>query len=114
MKSIPIGACMADRSGGRLVFAQIFIDKGYPYLPDMESALIIDCGANVGYSSLVFLNRYKQARVFAIEPDDRNHALLRRNLAPPYGDRIQTVYGAVWPRERRLRVIQGSYRDGLE
>jgi FkbM family methyltransferase len=97
----------------RMAFAQIFIDRGYPVPARLEPRLIVDCGANVGYASLFFLGRSKTARVVAIEPDDRNYALLARNLRA-FGDRAETIHGAVWRREAGLRVLKGCYRDGLE
>ncbi len=97
----------------RLAFAQIFVDRGYPVPSHVDPRLIVDCGANVGYASLFFLSRFPNARVVAVEPDDRNYALLQRNLSS-FGARAQTIHGAVWRREAGLRVLKGTYRDGLE
>ncbi|RPI57495.1 MAG: FkbM family methyltransferase [Acidobacteria bacterium] len=97
----------------RLAFAQIFIDRGYPVPSHLAPRRIVDCGANGGYASLFFLSRFKNARVVAVEPDERNYAVLERNL-DAFDDRAQTIHGAVWRREAGLRVLKGSYRDGLE
>lgn len=43
--------------------------------------VIVDAGANAGYSAVWFARRYPNARVLAIEPDAANVALLRRNVA---------------------------------
>jgi FkbM family methyltransferase len=43
--------------------------------------LIIDCGANLGASVLLFATRYPQAHVVAIEPAPDNFELLTRNCA---------------------------------
>ncbi|MDY7101847.1 MAG: FkbM family methyltransferase [Actinomycetota bacterium] len=85
------------------VFFQICIEDEYaPVHPLPGSApVIIDCGANVGYSSAYFLSRYPGARVIAVEPDDANVDLLRRNLRP-YGDRAEVIMGAVWSHRTRL------------
>ena len=41
------------------VFRQIFIDREYRCLDDVqEPRLIVDCGANVGYASAYFLARH--------------------------------------------------------
>lgn len=78
------------------VFSQIFLHREYRCLDDVAHAdLIIDGGANVGYSSAYFLTRYPEARLVAIEPDPDNFAVLARNLAP-YGDRCTLVQGALW------------------
>jgi FkbM family methyltransferase len=64
--------------------------------------LIIDAGANVGYSSLVFMRHYPSATIVAIEPDKTNCALFRKNC----GDypNIRLLEGAVWPRSKTLAI----------
>lgn len=71
-----------------------------------SSVFIIDCGANVGMASLYFLNKYPEARVVAVEPDDSNLEVLRMNLAP-YGNRTTIVHGAVWKNDGRLALQAG-------
>jgi FkbM family methyltransferase len=51
-----------------------------PWPLSAPPASIIDGGANVGYASLVFHERWPDAHILAIEPDDSNSAILRRNL----------------------------------
>ncbi len=96
----------------REVLRQIFIEREYEPLNPPESVeYIIDCGANVGYSSVYFLNRYPRARVVAVEPDPDNAAICRKNLAP-YGDRAELIVGAVWSHPATLTLVRGAYRDG--
>jgi FkbM family methyltransferase len=57
--------------------------------------LIIDCGANVGYTSVYLLNRFPEARVVAVEPDPDTFAVLKANLAP-YPGRYRAICSAVW------------------
>jgi FkbM family methyltransferase len=88
-------AFRAGTSDGN-VFSQIFLHREYRCLDDVARAdLVIDGGANVGYSSAYFLSRYPEARLIAIEPDPDNFAMLARNLAP-YGDRCTLIQGALW------------------
>jgi FkbM family methyltransferase len=44
-----------------------------------EVPLIIDCGANIGISSLYFAKHLPKARIVGIEPERENVALARRN-----------------------------------
>lgn len=46
---------------------------------------IIDAGANIGASSVLFKRRYPSAEVIAIEPDEENCELFKKNTAP-YSD----------------------------
>jgi FkbM family methyltransferase len=78
------------------VFSQIFLHREYRCIDDIGTAgLIIDCGANVGYSSAYLLSRFPTATLVAIEPDPANFELMRANLRP-YEDRCEALNSAVW------------------
>ena len=78
------------------VFHQIFQFDEYACVRNISSPrLILDLGANVGYSSAYLLSCFPGATVVAVEPDPGNFELCRRNLAP-YGDRAKLVPGAAW------------------
>jgi FkbM family methyltransferase len=96
------------------VFDQIFVFQEYKCLSDINEPLrILDLGANVGFSSAYFLSIYPNARVLAVEPDDRNLQMCRINLSS-YGDRVVLLHGAVWSKPTKLRVLKGSFGDGRE
>lgn len=87
------------------VFAQIFALREYrclddlndPRRPEMElEGLIVDLGANVGYSAAYFLSKFPKCRVVSVEPFRPNFEMLRKNLAP-YGERVVTIEAAVMP-----------------
>jgi len=94
------------------VFDQIFVAREYHCLDSVEDAqFIIDCGANVGYSSAYFLSRYPKCSVVAIEPDPDNYAMLIKNLLP-YRYRCRAFQAAVWPHIEKLRFEQPLHRGG--
>lgn len=96
------------------VFHQIFIDREYEPLCDLRDVrLVIDCGANVGYSSAYFLSRFPGSRVVAVEPDSGNYAMLARNLRA-YGDRATSVQAGIWSANVPLKASRDRYRDGGE
>lgn len=96
------------------VFDQIFVGREYRCLDTVaDASLIIDCGANVGYSSAYFLSRFKNAYVIAIEPDPQNFAILRENLRP-YGNRSEAICSAVWSHPASLALSEESFGDGRE
>lgn len=79
-----------------LVFTQVFVHREYRCLEHVEDAtLIIDCGANVGYSSAYLLTRFPEAKLIAIEPHPENFRILQKNLRP-YGDRCTALMAGVW------------------
>jgi FkbM family methyltransferase len=96
------------------VYKQIFLEEEYAPLRGLEGVgLIIDCGANVGYSSAWFLSEYPGARLVAVEPDPTNFAMLERNLAP-YGDRARVVRAGIWSHTAPLVMAETEFGDGLE
>jgi FkbM family methyltransferase len=96
------------------VFKQIFQFEEYACLLDIPSPrLIVDLGANVGYSSAYFLSCFPTATLLAVEPDPSNFEICCKNLAP-YGSRAQIVLGAVWSNRSRLVLSRGTFGDGCE
>jgi FkbM family methyltransferase len=96
------------------VYSGVFVRRDYSCLDHVRDAeLIIDCGANVGYSPAYFLSRFPKAHLIAVEPDATNFDLLRENLAP-YGDRAQLVQAGVWSHSTELTVVDAPYRDGRQ
>lgn len=94
------------------VFGQIFMQREYACLDNLkEVGLIIDCGANVGYSSAYFLSRFPDCEIIAVEPDPNNFVMLQRNLAP-YGSRVKCIQAGVWPHPVKLVISELPYRDG--
>lgn len=106
------------RSGGSSdpeVFDQIFVEEILAEVVSRtrSAQFIIDLGANVGYSSIYFLNAFPHSFVLAVEPDPENARICTRNLAP-YGDRAKVVQAAIWNQSTRLALSQGAFRDGRE
>jgi FkbM family methyltransferase len=95
-------------------FRQVFMEREYAALGDLANVdLVIDCGANVGYTSAWFLTRYPSCRLITIEPDAGNFAMLSRNLAP-YGDRARLIRAGLWSRPCGLKISEAPFRDGRE
>jgi FkbM family methyltransferase len=69
---------------------------------DKPPEFIIDAGANVGYSSLVFAKHYPMATIVGVEPDRANCEMFRKNCAG-YSN-IQLLEGAVWPHSTTVTI----------
>lgn len=69
---------------------------------------IIDGGANVGYASLAFRQRWPKVHILAIEPDSDNFAVLEKNC----GNRkdIHRLQCGIWGSACSLRVRSDSPR----
>lgn len=87
-------------------YHQVLVEEQYGPLLAAEPEIIVDCGANAGFTAAYFLSRLPRSRVIAIEPFADNAMLCRRNLAP-YGERAKVIEAGVWSRSCRL-VIEGQ------
>lgn len=76
-------------------------------LPDHP--VILDIGANVGYTLIDFRHRYPDARLIGVEMDAHNHALALRNTAG-LGD-IQILQAAVWCEDGEVSYDAGTAAD---
>jgi FkbM family methyltransferase len=88
------------------VLRQVLVQEEYRAARDIKAPkLLIDCGANVGFASVWFLNHFDGLNAIVIEPDPGNFALCQRNLASFEGRAICKNVG-VWPRRTGLAVIR--------
>lgn len=56
------------------------LDKYYACaLSSSKRPLIVDCGANVGMTSVWYANRFPRALIYAIEPEPNNFSVLLKN-----------------------------------
>jgi FkbM family methyltransferase len=95
------------------VFRQVILEDQYGLEEVGQPQYIVDAGANIGLSSVVFLERFPQCRLLAIEPDPQNYAIARKNL-DSYGDRCRLWPVALWSEAGSLTVQRGVFRDGLD
>jgi FkbM family methyltransferase len=101
-------------SSDMTVLAQVFVDDEYACLRDLQNvSLVLDLGANVGFSSVYFLTSFPESRLVSVEPDERNVAVCKANLMP-YGDRALLLHGAAWSERTRLRLSRDTFGDGRE
>lgn len=94
------------RSGRRIGFDgappwQIFqeIWRYHEYTPpetrQMQPQTIVDIGANIGFFSVYAVERWKSARVVAVEPEPGNFKQLEQNLCSTQAQNVQCLQCAV-------------------
>lgn len=89
------------------IFRQIMIENEHKPLKDLPVTTVLDLGANIGLASAWLLNRFPEARVFAVEADAENYAICCENLAP-YGNRACVLHGAAWSSRSILTLCRRS------
>jgi FkbM family methyltransferase len=106
-------------------YNQVFIRREYdfsdlPYAerfrPSAEAATgkasgitIIDCGANIGCSTLWFASEFPGAEIVAVEPERANFELLKANLA--HLSNVRTIRAAVWGSSARVAIVNPHARS---
>lgn len=93
------------------VFYQVFLEKSYAHNYQIDARAILDCGANIGLSSVFYANKFPDAKILAIEPEKLNYKMLLKNTKK-YNN-IQGVYGGVWNKKTNL-VIKNKLSESWE
>jgi FkbM family methyltransferase len=90
------------RNSDVTLLRSIFLDGEYDWSFREAPRVIVDAGANVGFTSVMFANRYPRARIIAIEPEASNFKLLQKN-ASCY-PQIEVLQAALWKENTKLRI----------
>ena len=92
-------------------FVNTFIDtylEKKPYLSDAR--FVIDAGANIGYTAILFANWWPECKIISIEPDSENYELTLKNTA--YYPNITVLKGGLWHKDAMLSIEAGQ-EDGF-
>ena len=86
------------------VFKQMFFanDSNYDIHMDIKPKIIVDGGANAGYASIYFANKYPDAQIIAVEPEVSNVEILRENTASYQN--IRVLQAGIWNRRAFLKI----------
>jgi FkbM family methyltransferase len=106
LRGISTPLCWRRHNSDMQTLLQLFDSKELGFPLDYEPASIIDAGANVGYSSVYFANRFPNTRILAIEPEVANCDMFAMNCAAyPH---IQLLRAGLWWKETNLRISNPS------
>jgi len=92
-------------------FINTFIDpylEEKPYLNNAE--FVIDAGANIGYTAILFANWWPDCKIISIEPDKKNFELTVKNTA--LYPNITVLNCGLWNKEANLKIEAGQ-EDGF-
>jgi FkbM family methyltransferase len=94
------------------VFEDVIIRRVYDFgCEGRKPSVIVDGGANAGYSSLFFACKFPEARILAVEPSESNYRILVKNISAY--PKIEPVNAALWPTEATL-VIENPQDEPWE
>ncbi len=100
--SLRHGLRLRMKTTDELVFVEVVLEHAYRFDLPFTPRVILDAGANMGVTSIYFANRYPKAKIFAVEPEPSNYALLVKNIRP-YPS-IVPVHAALWNRDGEVSV----------
>ena len=87
-------------------FNQVFLDLDYDFDLPFKPSFIVDCGANVGLSSLFFHRKYPDAEIVAVEPESSNFEMLVKNTKAYSG--IHPYRYGIWNKNIHLEIVDES------
>lgn len=85
-----------------LIFEQVFFSEEFNLPISLKPKLIIDGGAYVGYVSIFFANKFPNAEIIAIEPDESNFKMLKRNTS--YYPNIKLIKAGLWHKNAYIKI----------
>jgi FkbM family methyltransferase len=81
----PITLTLRPFAGDLFVLYEVLAFNAYHIAPSLlptdSVRVIVDCGANIGITSLFLAARYPAATILSVEPQPENFALLKTNVA---------------------------------
>ncbi|MCG5510348.1 FkbM family methyltransferase [Ectothiorhodospira lacustris] len=80
------------------------INQYHKMISEGKRPLIIDCGGNIGLSTLFLGLKFPEAQIIVVEPDRANYEILKSNIKA-LGDRATPLLGGVWSQSGHLRII---------
>jgi FkbM family methyltransferase len=93
------------------IFEQVFIEGNYKHvLNQNDFDLIIDAGANVGFSSAYFAINYPMANIIALEPEQSNYNHAKQNCSSFHN--VHVIQGALWDTSSMISMSNEPYRGG--
>lgn len=75
----------------RYLFREIFLANEYAFPATVPDPVIVDCGANIGFSVLYFKRLHPRARIMAFEANPRAFRLLKHNVSNNHLEQVEPL-----------------------
>ena len=89
-------------------YKEIFITEIYKFSTNSAHPVILDCGANIGISTIYFAINYPSSNIHAFEPDENIFKLLKQNVIDNKFSNIYLYNDAVWNENCKLSFSDKS------
>ncbi|MEZ8195316.1 FkbM family methyltransferase [Vibrio cortegadensis] len=84
-------------------FKKIFIEQEYDFHTNIPPKVIVDAGANVGFTSVYLANKFPECKIISIEPEAENFEVLKLNTKP-YKN-IVAIQAALWNENKKINLV---------
>lgn len=81
---------------------QVFYKMDYDIDYKFEPKIIVDCGANIGLTTVYFKNRFPNSKIISVEPEISNFELLSKNTKNY--DNIHLLQKGIWNKDINLKI----------
>lgn len=96
-------------------YKEIFVEEIYQFETTKTHPVILDCGANIGLSTIYFKTIYPNAIVHAFEPDASLFEILSKNIHSNQFKEVELHQAAIWTENTTLsfdnKGSEGSHID---
>lgn len=103
---------LVDSASFLFMYREIFEQEIYKFKSRILEPFIIDCGANIGLSSIYFKQLYPNSNIIAFEPDIEVFKVLQENTRKLKLSKISIVNKAVWNSETMLEFMSEGADGG--
>jgi FkbM family methyltransferase len=117
---LPDSLYLRPYSSDKDVYLQVFVNNDYKSVVDIYDQLfkdspknIIDCGCNIGLTTIYFFKHFPNAKYVSIEPIKDNIEMIKLNFKASGITNYNLIEGGVWNDNRSLSVSE-RFRDGKE
>ena len=94
---------------------ELFLQQSYWFPCKSKIPFILDCGANIGLSTIYFKTLHPSSQIVAFEPDFRIHSILEQNMKSFGFGNITANNSAIWTANGQLQFIsEGGYSGRVD
>lgn len=85
------------------VMKQVLLEKHYDFDLPSSPRVIVDAGSNIGLAAVFFANKFPNATIIALEPEESNFRILERNVAPY--PQVKPLMVALWNNNLPITLV---------
>lgn len=94
------------------IIREVFLLGDYYFKSSTPAPYIVDCGANIGISSLYFKSLYPQATILAVEPSPKNMSFVKQNIEVNKLSGITLLEAAASDNEGTISFWEHAHKPG--